>query len=56
MVASTAEGRRVTEPDHSLQRVWHKICPSWGFRSSDPAVHIRLKRVCQNSGFLYPPP
>ena len=55
MVASTAEGRRVTEPDHSLQRVWHKICPSWGFRSSDPAVHIRLKRVCQNSGFLYPP-
>ncbi len=31
MVASTAEGRSITKPGHSLQRVWHKICPlSWG--------------------------
>ncbi len=31
MVASTAEGRSITKLGHSLQRVWHKICPlSWG--------------------------
>ena len=40
MVASTAEGRSMTKPDHSLQRFWQKIYPlSCGFLPP-PTTHI----------------
>ena len=54
-IESAKEGGNITEPGHTLQRVWQKICPlSWSFRSLYPAFHIRVKGIWQYSGFLCP--